>query len=1145
MATTYLENFYAIRRRYPLSTERAGGRMDVAAPATSVELSYRDLLSEANGNFFHREHQIALQNYQDLRTKILVQSDPEMPSVPGGGGLFDIDTSKVDWKRIAELGRYQLETASLTGPIPFSLADQTLIEKDGFTATPGTARFKDIGVSIRQPQTRDPSTVRDFARSLASGGDLERAGAAYDDAAALATEAGDARLSAEILAESGAMAATLAGPDAPDRMEAASSTLTRAREAFASIQDDAAVKVIDQNLKNLAGMGGRFEAGPADAGPRIVGTGPRPSPRIVGGGIRTSAPTTALAGPTVIFLPQEEMTFSVPAGDLVVDATTVLNEAATKAAQQRTVGLYLNDAVISLPVEREAYLAQLETDVYAKRVTASSIDSIRFWEQVDTNFVAYIPHLFFFVLPISIGDTYAAMGMYQQALDEYTKALAYPFINAGIEAPYVWLKMAKAALDWGDRLFRQEASADAKVQYEKVIGTDLSVPTGSPLYQGALASMRDGATETAKEIQGQAHADVNPKVAELVTRAYLQLQKIANGLNFFGLGPDDYPVFRFKYLQAVANYMADNAVQTERTFISFRSTAESQQLERIQLENAVDVNKAAIAVERKRLEDAQLEVEAASETRQLAELRRQHAQETLDDWNTLGRELASVNAALAWASNAANDQDITYTGVRYNGQKHDFDTNVEEFYDVVGEWRENLNFEIQQRRLERAISEADDELTITKTREAQAKVRLQAQELSVVVAEKRLQGAQDMLDYATQRTFDEDLWFKLAAELQDLSRQYLDLATYAGLLMERAYELEFDRRLGRIREDYGIGGPEGLLGGDYLKRDIAEFTFDYLQNAQRKNPIRVTISLRDEFPQAYDTFTREGIMAFTTDLELFDRLYPGTYRRKLKKVELFVEGLIPLEGISGLLTHSGVSTEWRNNGGWTKHARVVPAQRMVLSSYDFRRDYTVFQPSEEMLELFENLGPQANWTLEVPRSSNNLDYQAISDVKLVLYFDADHDEALRTHVKALYPNDGGRSLVLSSRFHFPDQYFRMEQDRQVAFELHPSRFAYNETDFKLNGFGVRLLSKTGGTVAGAELTISRASDGSNVVGTTDANGAIAGVPPTMAPFTAWKGDTPIDTFTVGFGDSVDMSTVADVQVFVDYSFTYRADGSLS
>ena len=105
-----------------------------------------------------------------------------------------------------------------------------------------------------------------------------------------------------------------------------------------------------------------------------------------------------------------------------------------------------------------------------------------------------------------------------------------------------------------------------------------------------------------------------------------------------------------------------------------------------------------------------------------------------------------------------------------------------------------------------------------------------------------------MLDYANERTFDEDLWFKLAAELQDISRNYLDMAIYAAFLMERAYDLEFDRNLKRIRLDYGIAGAEGLLGGDCLKRDIASFTLDYLEHAQKSNPVRLVISCRDEFP---------------------------------------------------------------------------------------------------------------------------------------------------------------------------------------------------------------------------------------------------------------------------------------------------------
>ena len=97
--------------------------------------------------------------------------------------------------------------------------------------------------------------------------------------------------------------------------------------------------------------------------------------------------------------------------------------------------------------------------------------------------------------------------------------------------------------------------------------------------------------------------------------------------------------------------MADNAIEAERTFISYRSNAETQKMERMQLESAVEVNKAALAIESKRMEDAALEVEAARRTREYSELRRDNANAALTEWDTEGRELTSMNAALSWASN--------------------------------------------------------------------------------------------------------------------------------------------------------------------------------------------------------------------------------------------------------------------------------------------------------------------------------------------------------------------------------------------------------------------------------------------------------------------------------------------------------------
>src|SRR5689334_7348962 len=52
----HTENFVSIRKLYPRITERVQSRMAVADPADASERDYRDLLSEANLNYFHREY---------------------------------------------------------------------------------------------------------------------------------------------------------------------------------------------------------------------------------------------------------------------------------------------------------------------------------------------------------------------------------------------------------------------------------------------------------------------------------------------------------------------------------------------------------------------------------------------------------------------------------------------------------------------------------------------------------------------------------------------------------------------------------------------------------------------------------------------------------------------------------------------------------------------------------------------------------------------------------------------------------------------------------------------------------------------------------------------------------------------------------
>jgi hypothetical protein len=218
---------------------------------------------------------------------------------------------------------------------------------------------------------------------------------------------------------------------------------------------------------------------------------------------------------------------------------------------------------------------------------------------------------------------------------------------------------------------------------------------------------------------------------------------------------------------------------------------------------------------------------------------------------------------------------------------------------------------------------------------------------------------------------------------------------------------------------------------------------------------------------------------------------------------------------------------------------------MVLSSYQFRRDLSIFQPSEEVTGLFEDYAPQGNWTLTIPRSANNVDYQAITDIQLAVYLTADYDEGLAAHVAAAYPTTGGRVAVLSSRFYYPDEYFRLDVERAVTFTVDAARFPYNYEGLKIDGFAVTVLDRTGAPMPGISVTVKRGSDASTVSGVTDAGGAVAGDQTTLAPYAPWKDASPVDAFTVAFAEGVDTTTIGDVQLALGYTFTYRADGTLT
>jgi len=105
--------------------------------------------------------------------------------------------------------------------------------------------------------------------------------------------------------------------------------------------------------------------------------------------------------------------------------------------------------------------------------------------------VAYLPHMYFFVVPMAIGDCLEGMGSYAEAESYYRGTLVYPFINKRYEIVKLWIKLANLYLEMGDLAYRnaKDSVADyatAQAAYEK--NHQNGQDPGQPLHRSIATS---------------------------------------------------------------------------------------------------------------------------------------------------------------------------------------------------------------------------------------------------------------------------------------------------------------------------------------------------------------------------------------------------------------------------------------------------------------------------------------------------------------------------------------------------------------------------------------------------------------------------------------------------------------------------------
>ncbi|MBV9354974.1 MAG: hypothetical protein JO023_05550 [Chloroflexi bacterium] len=1123
---------------------------------TTAETAFQDtvqsLFMEGQQHLQQREYNLALSAFRELMALILHTANPQIPVDPNRARVdFPMDPSLVDVLSARSVAvmtalpvvKYDLPTTigSPVSVLPAAVDNQLAnVAQAGLQVTSYHWRVEqNLNAALASVDAQDwKGALAAYQTALHFTPESESLvrGALFQDMAVIAEKSGDKTSAVQLAQQSVTALSSVSQLDVRVfSLDTAQGIVRRAGN------NDLATQFANQatqirSTTNLNPVAGSTPPPPV----RLIPLVGRPGPSL-----SETAPKAGIIGYTAAAAAGEGLL-----GNNVLAPSLIASQVITQQVPLKTFTTHgLTDrAQIVLDAgaaaNSKAFLQQLAITTDVGLLTRYLVDPVQM--------VAYLPHMYFFAIPMAMGDCLAGMGDLDAAIGQYQSVLNYPYINQNVEIVKLWTRLAQAYLDQGDAAYR--AARDDTTQYNTaltsyvtiVLTADKVAPT-SPLYADPKFATILSRVQAFLQAPDKSTHNDNPAITSLVLQALGRIQQIRQNLNFFGFGADYTPPFSFEYLQNTSRYFAQQASQIEQRYIQFQSQAESAELQRDQMAQQAEVARQSVVLEQRGVAEAQAGVAVANASINYANVQLANAQQSRQDFQNTRWEDLELAEAEAWASASAVDHDdevkLSWNGNYYSSSHKPRNQVLQD----LAYQRTRLSQDLEAKRLDREITSAQAYLGVAQAQVSEAQAKVATAQQRVVVAQLQQRQAEENRDFLDLREFGAQLWYDLARQAERLKQRYLDMATELAFLTERAYNTETGRQLHVVQYDYQHTAAGNLMGADQLLADIDYFTFDHVTTTRTKKlPFKTTISLADAYPMPFQSLKTSGRCLFQTALEDFDRPYAGLYLAKLRNVELVFVGITQATGIAGTLRNIGVSSFRYPNGKAVD--RLYPADVLPLSQYDLRQDALALPVSPNDLRLFENNGIGTSWQLALPPSANDFDFGDILDVHLVLYFDGFFDPQLETQVRNALPTTGSASRACSLSMSFPDELFYLKNQGRAELVFDATMFPRSQTQLERS----RTVLKVSGDPRTAQnLTLQLVADAvgaTPITLKTDASGqvddAAAG-----SPLAALRGKPMLDRWVLSIAPAdnpqlvkngaLDLSGLKDVLVFAEYGFTYR------
>ncbi|MFI7641492.1 hemopexin repeat-containing protein [Nonomuraea sp. NPDC049400] len=333
-----------------------------------------------------------------------------------------------------------------------------------------------------------------------------------------------------------------------------------------------------------------------------------------------------------------------------------------------------------------------------------------------------------------------------------------------------------------------------------------------------------------------------------------------------------------------------------------------------------------------------------------------------------------------------------------------------------------------------------------------AKSDLAAAQRELEITDQEIADLESVATFLTGKFTNAELYQWKAGRLATMYFASYGLAHEIAKAAERAYQFERGTAESYIQPVYWESRRNGLLAGEALAVDLERLGNAYTCSDHRGLEITKRISLLQLDPLAVLALKNDGRCEFALTEDLFDRDFPGHYRRRIKTVSVVFNGPEgPIE-VNAVLTQTGHKTvlsadvtgvryllEGKGDAPASVRSDWRAGQQIVLSDTEQHRDNNgLFELrfDDERYLPFEGTGAVSTWRMELTgRRPHNL-----FDVTLLVKYTAEQGgDVFANAVRGMRrPYTSARYLDVAGEF--PEQWREFLDGGDLVLPIVPERF---------------------------------------------------------------------------------------------------------